>query len=506
MLRFILRRIGISSLILLLGSFLLYALTVRSGDPLADLRESRALNKEQLIAARIDFMNLDVPWYERYWMWLTGASKCFVLDCDLGVDFRGANITTTLAQAASSTLRLVTLATLLAIVIGITMGIIAAIRQYSGFDYGVTFSAFLFFSLPVFWLAVLLKEYGAIQFNNWIADPSVSQTFAVILALVLAVSLSSALGGDLRRRLITGAVTALFAFGALMYFDNVGWWRKPALGLPLIIVMGVAAAVILTVLTTGLRNRKILYGALATVAAGVVGSFVFRSWITEATYFRLFVMFLISLAVAAAIGWLLGGWDKRVAIWVNMGTATATALAIVFDQLLRNWGAFLEAKPRPIGTIGSSAPNFPEGTFWMSVWDWGVQLILPTIALTVISLASYSRYTRASMLETLHQDYIRTARSKGLSDRVVYTKHAFRNALIPITTIVAFDFAGLIGGAVVTETVFGWKGMGALFRDGLATVDPGPVMAFYVVTGTAAVLMNMLADIAYAFLDPRIRR
>jgi len=87
----------------------------------------------------------------------------------------------------------------------------------------------------------------------------------------------------------------------------------------------------------------------------------------------------------------------------------------------------------------------------------------------------------------------------------VISKHALRNALIPITTIVAFDFAGLIGGAVVTETVFGWKGMGAMFQEGLQRVDPGPVMAFYLVTGTAAVFMNMMADIAYAFLDPRIR-
>jgi peptide/nickel transport system permease protein len=88
----------------------------------------------------------------------------------------------------------------------------------------------------------------------------------------------------------------------------------------------------------------------------------------------------------------------------------------------------------------------------------------------------------------------------------VIVKHAFRNALIPITTIVAFDFAGLIGGAIITEQVFGWKGMGALFQDGLNAVDPAPVMAFFLVTGVAAVLMNLVADLAYAALDPRIRR
>ena len=133
-------------------------------------------------------------------------------------------------------------------------------------------------------------------------------------------------------------------------------------------------------------------------------------------------------------------------------------------------------------------------------------LILPTIVLTLISVAGYTRYTRASMLDVLNQDYIRTARSKGVSERKVITRHAFRNSLIPLATIVAFDFAALIGGAVITESVFGWQGMGNMFKVGLDAVDPPPVMAFYLVTGTAAVLMNLIADIAYAFLDPRIAR
>ena len=160
---------------------------------------------------------------------------------------------------------------------------------------------------------------------------------------------------------------------------------------------------------------------------------------------------------------------------------------------------------RPISTIGAETPNY-DGTFWQDFLDKGTQLLLPTILLTLISVASYSRYTRSSMLEVLEQDYVRTARSKGLSERTVITKHAFRNALIPITTIVAFDFAGLIGGAIITEQVFGWKGMGELFQTGLMQVDPNPVMAFFLVTGGAAVLMNLVADIMYGVLDPRIRR
>jgi peptide/nickel transport system permease protein len=132
-------------------------------------------------------------------------------------------------------------------------------------------------------------------------------------------------------------------------------------------------------------------------------------------------------------------------------------------------------------------------------------LILPTLALMLISVAAYTRYSRASMLEVLNQDYIRTARAKGLTERTVVVRHAFRNALIPLATIVAFDISGIIGGAVITESVFEWEGMGRLFIDGLREFDPNRVMAFFVVTGVFAVVFNLIADITYAVLDPRIR-
>ncbi len=93
--------------------------------------------------------------------------------------------------------------------------------------------------------------------------------------------------------------------------------------------------------------------------------------------------------------------------------------------------------------------------------------MLPTLALMLISLAAYSRYSRANLLDVMNQDYIRTARAKGVNERTVVMRHAFRNALIPLTTIVAFDVGGLIGGAIITETIFGWKGMGVLFNNAL---------------------------------------
>ncbi|WP_122261070.1 ABC transporter permease [Ornithinimicrobium cerasi] len=506
MLQFIVRRIAISSVVLLMGSALMFFATINSGDPLADLRESNAENRDQLIAARRANMNLDQPWWQRYLTWLVGASKCLVLSCDLGTTRNGANVNTMIVNAAGASLRLVTLSVILAIVIGIALGVLSAIRQYSGFDYSITFLAFLFFSLPVFWAAVLLKDFGAIRFNNWIADPALSTTAMAVVALVFALLVASVLGGDIRRQALTFLVTGAAVFGAVFAFDQVGWWRRPALGLPLILVGALLALAFFLTLTVGLSQRKIVVAGLVTVAAGLVAYFVTAPIMADPSGWLVILGLLAAtVVVSGAIGWFFGGFERKLSMFVTIGTGVAFGFLVFMDRLLRNWGAFLEIKPRPISTIGSGIPQFDD-TFWAEIFDWGVQLILPTMVLTLVSIAGYSRYTRASMLETINQDYIRTARSKGLSDRVVYSKHALRNALIPITTIVAFDFASLLGGAVITETIFGWKGLGAVFRDGLNTVDPAPVMGYYLVAGGAAVIMNMLADIAYAFLDPRIRR
>jgi peptide/nickel transport system permease protein len=157
-----------------------------------------------------------------------------------------------------------------------------------------------------------------------------------------------------------------------------------------------------------------------------------------------------------------------------------------------------------LATIGSGTPDF-VGTFWETFLDSATHLLLPTLVIMLISFATYSRFTRASMLDVLSQDYVRTARAKGLTERTVVVRHAFRNALIPIATLAAIDFGAVIGGAVITENVFGWNGMGTLFVQGLDLPDPNQVMAFYLVTAVAVVLFNTLADISYAYLDPRIR-
>ena len=123
----------------------------------------------------------------------------------------------------------------------------------------------------------------------------------------------------------------------------------------------------------------------------------------------------------------------------------------------------------------------------------------------LISFAGYTRYARGGMLETLNQDYIRTARAKGLPERTVVVRHAFRNSLIPITTIVAADVGAILGGAIITERIFAFSGLGALFNKGLSESDPNPVMAYFLIIAIFAILFNFLADLAYSALDPRVR-
>jgi peptide/nickel transport system permease protein len=137
--------------------------------------------------------------------------------------------------------------------------------------------------------------------------------------------------------------------------------------------------------------------------------------------------------------------------------------------------------------------------------DRAQHLALPIIVLCVASIATYSRFMRGSMLEVINSDYVRTARAKGLKERKVIMKHAFRNALIPLTTVIALNFGALVGGVVVTETVFGLDGMGLYFITALNAGDPYPVMAWLMVVSAAIIFFNLLADIAYGFLDPRIR-
>jgi peptide/nickel transport system permease protein len=176
----------------------------------------------------------------------------------------------------------------------------------------------------------------------------------------------------------------------------------------------------------------------------------------------------------------------------------ALMLQVLIVQIYLKWNI------RVFYTSGlSSSTNAGHGFHFLI--DRVQHLALPVIALCVLSIAQYSRYMRASMLEVLNSDYVRTARAKGLLERRVVMKHAFRNALIPLVTVVALDFGAIFAGAIVTETIFTLDGMGFYFINALQASDPYPVMAWLMIVATMVILFNLIADILYGVFDPRIR-
>jgi peptide/nickel transport system permease protein len=324
MLSFIVRRLLIAVPVVLASSVLVFLLVANSGDPLADLKGRQPPVPPQVIEAREKMIGLDKPIPQRYWDWLTNFVRG-----DMGVTVRGQEVQPLLWQRMQITLRMVILASVVAIVLAIGAGVLSAVKQYTVTDYTFTFAGFLFLSMPVFWLAALLKEYGAIRLNK-------------------------------------------------------------------------------------LFGQQVIY------------------------------------------------------------------------------------------TVGPETPNL-TGSLGHRLADYAGHLVLPTIALAMISFAAWSRYQRATMLDVLGADYIRLARAKGLSRSRVMVRHALRNALIPLVTVVAIDTAAIFGGAVVTERVFAWQGMGALLVQGVETNDPNLLLAWLMVTSVLVVLFNLIADVLYAVLDPRIR-
>lgn len=509
MLTFILRRLGAIALVLLVASFIVYTLTAITADPLRELRGSNSPNREEAIANRIELLNLDLPIVVRYFMWLGGAAKCFIGQCDLGIAFSRSNqqVTDALSSAASATIQLVTAATIVAIIFGLTIGIITALRQYSGFDYSVTFLTFIVYSLPIFWVAVLLKEFGAIRFNEFLADPVVTVPAILITGLVWGIILMAIIGGSWRRRLITFAAAFVVSGGLLALLGVTGWFSDPSIGIIGVIITGVGAAVGVTALSTGLANRRTLYASLIVVGVWAALYFPIQYlFFYVPTGWMLFLTALAAIAIGIGVGVLIGGDGKKEAARTAAIVSFITFFVIVVDRVMLVYTDYVDRIPQSgvIATIGSSTPGL-QGDMWFEILDGFAHLVLPTIALALVSIAAYTRYSRSSLLEVMNQDYVRTARAKGLNERTVVMRHAMRNALIPIATIIAFDIGALIGGAVITETIFAWKGMGALFVDGLEAGDVNLVMGFFVVTGILAVIFNLIADLLYSALDPRIR-
>ena len=170
----------------------------------------------------------------------------------------------------------------------------------------------------------------------------------------------------------------------------------------------------------------------------------------------------------------------------------ALMLMFVFAVQFKEWGL----------------PYLPTGA---DIWAFNDpveltrHLVLPVASLAIIQVAAYTRYLRSSMLEILSQDYIRTARAKGLVKRAVIMRHALKNAALPLVTLIGLDIPFLLGGAIVTETVYSWPGMGRLFWQQSGRGDYPTVMAILLLVATAVVIFQILTDIAYTLIDPRIR-
>ncbi len=396
MLQFIARRLLITIPILFLASIITFLLVAKLGIP---QQLENAMSKPNASPAAIRSLRnqfeLDTPLFTRYTNWISHFVRG-----DFGLDGQRTNVRSDIWRAIQVTLRLLVFAQIMSVLLGIAVGLVSAIRQYTAFDYITTGAAFLFFSIPTAVLAGFLKVYGIVEFNRWARHPTMSQ--AVLVAL-----------------LVIGALCGLALTKNRLRFSD-----RP-------------------------QPKKLLLGVSAGIGIALGFIIVFKL-----------------------------GWDGNI---------------------------YRKRNPKPlIATIGQASDR-PPAEFFSRMLDYFWHLLGPSLTLILVGFAGYSRYMRASMLDTLSSDYVRTARSKGVSEGKVIFKHAFRNALIPLTTAVALDFGALLSGAIITERIFSWKGMGTFFSEALNLREPKPLMAFVMITAVMVVLFNVVADVLYARLDPRIR-
>ena len=223
-------------------------------------------------------------------------------------------------------------------------------------------------------------------------------------------------------------------------------------------------------ITLGLNLMSLIIILVVSIPIGVIAAYRAHSWFDQAT--TLFVFFGFAMPT----------------FWLAL-------LLIMFFGVYLDW--------LPIS--GLTSINFGQLSFWRKVQDLGAHVTLPVLVAAFGGLAGMSRYMRANMLEVIRQDYITTARAKGLPERVVIFKHALRNALLPVITILGLSVPGLIGGSVIFESIFAIPGMGQLFYGAVMARDYPLVMGELVIGAVLTLVGNMLADVGYALVDPRIR-
>lgn len=218
-----------------------------------------------------------------------------------------------------------------------------------------------------------------------------------------------------------------------------------------------------------------------------------------ATLELMFTAFLLALVVAIPVG--IYSATHRYSSFdyvATVGAFLGVALPSFWFGLMMQLGFSVKLAWLPSAGMATIGADF-------SVIDRLRYLIMPTLVLGLINMAGWSRYMRSSMLDAINQDYVRTARSKGLAEKVVVNRHALKNALIPVVTMMGLDLPVLFSGAAITERIFAWPGMGRLYIDAVFMRDYPILMGVLMLTATLVVFGNLVADLTYGLLDPRIK-
>jgi peptide/nickel transport system permease protein len=319
--------------------------------------------------------------------------------------------------------------------------------------------------------------------------------------------------GGTRKRFLTVFAGVTVGVSALVFFMSAtSWFINPGLGVVGVGVLSFAAAIITTQLSTGLDNKPSRNTALAAAAIVTIGYYPIQALLgPESGLLTVFLAFSITIALSSFVGYFIDKEDRRINIRGGVITAFVGTFVIMIDRIMQEFNEYMNSDAvggRPVSTISQAndllSPE-QQANFWITGLDSVMHLVLPTVALTLVSFAGYVRFSRGSLLEVLNMDYIRTARAKGLTERTVIVRHGMRNAMLPLTTILVNDFAGVIGGAIITESIFQWKGMGSLFNQALRTYDLNLLMGVFIIGAVLTVVANLVADLLYGVVDPRIR-
>jgi len=437
---------------------------------------SRAYISAKMTAAQVQAVKeahgFDKPFFVQYLTYLRG-----LVNGDLGISHTQNDrlITQVFADFFPATLELTLVAVVIALVGGVFLGTLSATQKDKPVDHATRFLALAGVSVPIFWLGLLMKFAFATSFPQDIVEraSAVGKTVFLFLALLVPVGIGFFAAEAMQPRALSwnrifGRLSVLGVVGGLIFF--FGWSFVFAVFVSSVIVAFALAALVKVRGWSRIPKRivwAILGGTLlvsAIVAFSGVGSIVVHD--------------IFELVPRLPLGGRMSNEILNPPEAHPSVTHGRTGLLLVDTALAGDWVAFN---------------------------DVAQHLVLPAITLGYFSLAIIARIMRASMLEILSLDFVRTARAKGIPEREVIRRHARRNALIPIATVVGLTFGGLLGGAVLTETIFQWPGLGRWSTQAIGSGDAQSIMAFTLFVVIVYLIANLIVDLLYSLLDPRVR-